>query len=62
MEVMGMEILIVSTSMFLRVEQERGSNDPNGIMLEILKGMHEATFKDNKAVIVEGSRPTHHDL
>jgi len=29
-------------------------NDPNGTMLEILKGIHESTFKDHKVVIEEG--------
>jgi len=27
------------------------ANDPNGAMLEILRGIHESTFKVHKAVI-----------
>ncbi len=29
-------------------------NDPKGKMLEILKQIHENTFKDHKAVIAQG--------
>jgi len=29
------------------------ANDPTGAMLEILKGIHEMTFKDHKASIEE---------
>ncbi|MGH9877138.1 MAG: hypothetical protein ACREBU_00905 [Nitrososphaera sp.] len=30
------------------------SHDPKGAMLEILKGIHESTFKDHKVVTEEG--------
>ena len=30
------------------------ANDPKGTMLEILKEIHESTFKDQKASIQEG--------
>jgi hypothetical protein len=30
------------------------ANDPKGAMLEILKGIHESTFKGHKAVIEQG--------
>jgi len=30
------------------------NNDPKGTMLEILKGIHESTFKDHKVVIEDG--------
>jgi hypothetical protein len=41
------------------VKQEH--NDPGGKMLEILKGIHEMTFKDHRCMI-EGGNPERNDL
>ena len=35
-------------------EKHQEHNDPKGVMLEILKGIHESTFKDHKVAIEEG--------
>jgi hypothetical protein len=34
--------------------KKQESNDPEGKMLEILKGIHEMTFKDHQCKIEEG--------
>lgn len=34
--------------------KKQEGNDPKGVMLEILKGIYENTFKDQKVVIEEG--------
>jgi hypothetical protein len=37
----------------MRLEQVSEGNDPQGRMLEILKGIHEMTFKDHVCKIEE---------
>jgi hypothetical protein len=45
-------VLILRCSCGWTVQQE--PSDSKGKMLEILKGIHESTFKDPKIVIEEG--------
>jgi hypothetical protein len=44
-------VLILRCSCGWTKSQE--ANDPKGAMLEILKGIHEMTFRDHKASIEE---------
>lgn len=45
-------VLVVRCSCGWTKHQE--GNDPKGAMLEILKGIHESTFKDHICKIEEG--------
>jgi hypothetical protein len=45
-------MLVLRCSCGWAVQQEH--NDPKGEMLQILKGIHETTFKEHKVVIEEG--------
>jgi len=48
----GIMVLVLKCSCGYEKHQEH--NDPKGKMLEILKGIHESTFKDHKVAIEEG--------